>query len=288
MAANKAAHDAALRAIRGGGSDALTSDAGAITLNVFPLIEGVLRSLQDAGLISADRNIPDLSGFEPSADRIAKLEALLGRDLPDDIGTITLVESERLGDVQTVIRWFDLETGVLLLLAVLFVALALWLSSRRIRMVLWLSVGAIGALLIARVLVRLTLEAVTRRQEEPGARVLVDAIIDASLDSLLWFTFVLMAIAAVVAIAAWYVEGREDRSRTSDVTPPQTRRHWVRDNMAPILMVGLGLIVIVALWSVSGPDVALVTAAAIGILLVGVKVAAGGDDDSPAPDHPGG
>ena len=179
MEANKAAHDAALRAIRGGGSDALTSDAGAITLNVFPLIEGVLHSLQDAGLISADRNIPDLSGFEPSADRIAKLETLLGRDLPDDIGTITLVESERLGDVQTVVRWFDLETGVLLLLAVLFVALALWLSSRRIRMVLWLSVGAIGALLTARVLVRLTLEAVTRRQEEPGARVLVDAIVDA-------------------------------------------------------------------------------------------------------------
>ena len=58
--------------------------------------------------------------------------------------------------------------------------------------------------------------------------------------------------------------------------------------MAPILMVGLGLIVIIALWSVSGPDVALVTAAAIGILLVGVKVAAGEEGDTPAPDHPGG
>ncbi len=286
--ANKAAHDAAMRAIRGGDGDALTSDAGAITLNVFPLVEGVLHSLQDAGLINADREIPDLSSFEPSPDRVAKLEAVLGRDLPDDIGTITLIESERLGNVQTVVRWFDLETGVMLLLSVLFVGLALWLSSRRIRMVLWLSVGAIAALLTGRVLVRIMLEAITRRQEEPGARVLVNAIVDAALDSLLSLTFALMAIAAVVAIAAWYWERRKTGERASEETPPRTLGHWVRENMAAILVVGLGLIVIFALWSIGGPDVALITAAAIGLLLVGVKVLAGEDDDMPAPEHPGG
>ena len=52
--------------------------------------------------------------------------------------------------------------GLLLLWAV-FTALALWLSQRRARMVLWLSGGAISALLAGRIVTRLLLEAVARR-----------------------------------------------------------------------------------------------------------------------------
>ncbi len=52
---NVAAYDAALKVIRGGDSEALTSQDGLITLNVFPLIEGVLIQLQDSGIIDADR-----------------------------------------------------------------------------------------------------------------------------------------------------------------------------------------------------------------------------------------
>ena len=53
--ANELAHEATMKVIRGGDSEALTSLDGAITLNVFPLLEGVLVGLQDAGLIDESR-----------------------------------------------------------------------------------------------------------------------------------------------------------------------------------------------------------------------------------------
>lgn len=278
---NKAAHAAAMRAIRGGDSAALTSQDGVIAINIFPLVEGVLRSLQDAGLIGADRDIPDLTDFQPSADRVAALESALGRDLPDDIGTITLIDSENLSVVQDAIRWFDLITIVMVLLAIVSAALALWLSERRIRMVMWLAVGAIAALLTGRVLVRLLLEIITRRQEEAGAGVFVSTLVDAAVDSLMWFSFILIAIAGLVAIVAWFLERRETGERASVETPLRTLGHWVRQNMAAVLVVGLALILVVALWGIGGADVALITAAAAGLLLVGVKVLADQDDDPP-------
>ncbi len=249
---NKAAHDAAMFAIRGGDSAALTSQDGVIAINIFPLVEGVLRSLQDAGLIGADRDIPDLTDFQPSAERVAALETALGRDLPDDIGTITLLDSENLSVVQDAIRWFDLITIVMVLLAIVSAALALWLSERRIRMVMWLAVGAIAALLTGRVMVRLLLEAITRRQEEAGAGVFVRTLVDRAVDSLMWFSFILIAIAGLVAIVAWYLERRETGERVSVETPPRTLGHWVRENMAAVLMVGLALILVVALWGIGG------------------------------------
>jgi hypothetical protein len=212
---NEAAHAATLAAIRGGDSEALTSEAGVISLNIFPLIEGVLRSLQDAGFIDASRDIPDLTEFEASPSTVALLERVLGRDIPDDVGTIVLVDSGNLELVQTVVRWFDLITIVLLLLWAAFTALALWLSERRVRMVVWLGGGAIAALLTGRFVTRLLLEAVTRRQPELEARVVVSAIIDAAVDSLMWFTFVLIAVAAIVAIAALVWERRSPDTHAS-------------------------------------------------------------------------
>jgi|GEM_PF-4651366 len=276
---NKATHEAALKVMRGGDSEALTSEEGLITLNVFPLIEGVLISLQDAGFIDEGREIPDLTGYEPSPRAISLLETVLGRDLPDGIGTIVLVDSENLDLIQTVVRWFDLITIVMLLLWVVFTAMALWLSSRRIRMVLWLSGGAIAALMTARVFARLILAGITRQQEEADARVVVDAIIDAAVDSLMWFTFILIAVAVIVAIAAVAWEHSRTGERPSEETPPRTLGHWVRDNMMAIFAVGIAIIAIMALWSIGGPDIALLTAAALGLLAIAVKVLA---------DHDGG
>jgi hypothetical protein len=96
---NAAAHDAAIAAIRGGGA-VVGSEQGMITLNVFPLIGSVLEALQDAGVIDPSRQIPDLSEYQPPAQTVARLEAVLGRELPDDIGTIQLVTSDRLATVQ--------------------------------------------------------------------------------------------------------------------------------------------------------------------------------------------
>ena len=280
---NKAAHDAAMRVIRGGESEAVTSEEGVIAINIFPLVEGVLLSLQENGLIGESREIPDLTDYQASPQAISAIETLLGRDIPDDVGTIVLIDSENLDLIQTVIRWFDLITIVLLGLWVLFTALALWLSQRRVRMVLWLAGGAIAALLAARFLTRLLLEAITRRQPELEARVVVSAIVDAAVDSLMLFTFVLMVIAVIVAIAAVLWERRDELGRPSMETPPRTIGRWVREHMTAILAVGIGVIGLIALWSIGGAGIAMLTAAAILLLVIAVKVMSDqGDDDEPA------
>ncbi len=283
VAANVVAHDAAIKAIRGGDSEVLTSEEGLITLNIFPLIEGVLLQLQDAGLIDDSRDIPDLTGFEPNADRVQTLERILGRDLPDDIGVITIIDSENLGVVQQVVRYFDLITIIFLLLAVLFVGLALWLSSSRVRMVLWLAGGGIAALAIGRFFTRLILNRITDRAQEGDASVTVLAIIDTAVDSLMWFTFILMAVAVLIALLAVWWERHKTGERAARETPPRTLGHWARDNARLILYVGIGVIAFIVLWDVGGPDIALLAAAAVGLLAVAVKVLTdSGDDEAPA------
>jgi hypothetical protein len=278
---NKAAHDAAMNVIRGGDSDAVTSEEGVIAINIFPLVEGLLLTLQDNGIIDESREIPDLTDYQPTDAAVSTLETLLGRDVPDDFGTIVLVDSENLGAVQTVVQWFDLITVVLLGLWALFTALALWLSQRRVRMVLWLSGGAIAALLAGRLVTRLLLEAVTRRQPELEARVVVSAFIDAAVDSLMWFTFVLIVVAVIVAAVAYLWERRDQLRRPAMETPPRTLGRWVRANATAILAVGIGLIAILALWSVGGPGIALLTASALLLLGMAVKVLSDQADDEP-------
>jgi hypothetical protein len=282
--ANEVAHDVAMKAIRGGDSEALTSEDGLITLNVFPIIEAVLLNLQDGGLIDESREIPDLSTYEPPAETVARLETLLGREIPDDIGTIVLVESEGLGVVQEVVRYFDIITVLMLLLAVLFVGLALWLSASRVRMVLWLAGGAIAALAVGRFFTRLILNAITDKAQEGDASVTVLAIVDAAVDSLMWFTFVVMAISAIVALAAIWWERHKTGERAATETPPRTLGHWARDNAQMLLFVGIGTIAFIVIWNIGGADLALLTAAGLGLLGVAYKVLTGHDDSAPADD----
>lgn len=284
VAVNEAAHDAAMTVIRDPDTDAVTSAQGTISLNVFPLVESVLHGLQDAGVIAEDREIPDLSNYEPNADRIATLESLLGRDIPDDIGTITLVQSDQLGRVQSAVRGFDVITVGLIGIAIACVLLALWLSGRRLRMVLWLALGAIVALMLGRGFVRLVLESVSTTVAEQGLTG-VRGVIDSSVDSLMWFSFALIVVALIVAGLAIIAERRAQISAVTE--SPASLREWLRVHARDIGWIGIGIVAFVALWNVGGPDVTLLLAAVVGLILIGVSVLAGhagGPSESAEPD----
>jgi hypothetical protein len=273
VAVNERAHEAAMKAIRGGDSEVVTSAEGTISVNVFPLIGGALTALQDAGIVPADVELPDLSTYEPNPDRVAQLESLLGRELPDDIGTITLVESDQLATVQSAVRAFDIITIAVLLAAVLFVALALWLSARRLRMVVWLALGAVVALLLGRFTTRLVVGEITGslRDGENGTTVI--GVADATVDSLLWFTFLLIIVAVVVALVAVLVERRAEVAEV--VAEPESVREWVRSRSRAIAYVGMGLVGFVVLWNLGGPDITFVAAALVGLVLIAVAIIGG-------------
>jgi hypothetical protein len=273
---NRLAHDAALTVIRDEG-EAVSAEEGTITLNVFPLIEAALVGLQDAGFIDAEREIPDLSEYQPDAENVARLETLLGRELPDDLGTITLIESDSLVTVQTAVRNFDLITIGLLLLTLVGMVLALWLSRRRVRMVLWLAIGSIAALVLGRAFTRVIIEDISGALRDGPEGTTVRAVIDTSVDQLMWFTFVLIVIALVVAGLVMAYERRTAAAETD--AEPVSLRDWLRQHARTIANAGLAVIGFLVLWNVGGPDIALLAGAAVGVWLVAANVLASDDGD---------
>jgi hypothetical protein len=243
----------------------------------------VLVGLQEAGIIDASREIPDLSSYEPDPDRVATLETLLGRDIPDDIGTITLVQSDRLGTVQSAVRAFDVVTVLLVVIAVVCVLLALWLSQRRLRMVAWLAIGAIVALLLGRGLSRLIMAEVTGAVQDGPGGLTVRATVDSAVDSLMWFSFLLIVVALVVAGAALVIERRAEISGAAGASLAEAGgwRGWLQTRSRAIGYVGMGIVGFVVLWNVGGPDITLLAAAMVGLILIAVSVL-GGRGTTPA------
>ena len=90
------------------------------------------------------------------------------------------------------------------------------------RMVMWLAAGALVTLLLGRFVTRIVLEGITRREREPEVQVLVDAIIDAAEQSFLWFSFLLMAVALVVGLAAWLMERGSASEPAAKASAPET------------------------------------------------------------------
>jgi hypothetical protein len=155
-------------------------------------------------------------------------------------------------------------------------------------MVQWLGVGAVAALLSARIVARLIFSEISAEQQGAESQVIVDAIADAAVDSLMWFTFVLMAVIVIIAAAAAIWERSRSGQRPSEETPMRTLARWAGEHAMVVLGVGLAIIAVMALWNVGGPDIALLIAAALALLAIAVKVMAdqGRDDRAAAVPAP--
>ena len=120
-------------------ADAATVVDGQVVLEVYPALLVALQELQTAGIIAPDVELPDPATAEPPGVVRGILETRLGVTFPADFGTIPLMPAERLETAQTAVRVFDLVVIVLIALAVALVALAIWLSGKRLRMVVFLA-----------------------------------------------------------------------------------------------------------------------------------------------------
>jgi hypothetical protein len=140
-------------------------------------------------------------------------------------------------------------------------------------MVVWLAVGAIVALLLGRFTTRLVGGEVTGalRDGENGAT--VSGVVDSTVDSLLWFTFLLIIVAVAVALVAVLVERRAEVAEV--VAEPESVREWIRSRSRAIAYVGMGLVGFVVLWNLGGPDITFVAAALVGLVLIAVAIIGG-------------
>jgi hypothetical protein len=294
VAGNRAAHEAAMAAIRGG-DEALASEQGVITLNVFPLIEGALVRLQESGFLPADLQIPDLSEYQVPEQTVSRLEGLLGRDLPDDLGTITLVQSDRLAGVQQAVRLFDLLTLGLVAVTLVLMVLAVWLSARRLRMVMWLAIGSAVALLLGRLVTRFVVTDISGSLADGPSGQTVRGVIEASVNQVMWFSFGVIVLALVVAGLAFVFDRQAEADARGATAPRLSVGGWLHANSRIIGYIGLGIIGFIVLWRVAGPDIALLAAAGVGLWLIamgvlgsGGEAAGGGTSEAGAPAGSGG
>jgi hypothetical protein len=175
-----------------------------ITINLLPVINAVLTRIEDLvpEIFGRTVNLPEINADEiPEAAR-QRLSSALGIDLDGDFGVIKIYDADRVQAAQNALRLFERAVIILWLLTVVFAALALWLSRRRRRTLLQLTVGAIIGLIVVRRLGYWFEDNLGTRQSDALMRRAVRSAGDIVLDSFFVLTAALLILLVIVAVVA--------------------------------------------------------------------------------------
>ena len=213
--ANRFVHSRVLLVLDGEGEE-ISVVEGKVLLNLLPLVNLALVQIESVadGLFGRDVDIPEIEPGDIPAEAISRLEAAFGRDLPDDFGQVVVYDSDELGAIQDSVRLFERLVYVAIVLMLLLVPLALWLSRRKRRTLVQLMAGFAIVLVIERRLAIAATEQVLDRMR-PEGRAAGEAFTDRLLDSLFSYTGWLLAIVLIVLVVAlltgpypWAVKAR--------------------------------------------------------------------------------
>jgi hypothetical protein len=277
--------------------DAISVSNGYVQLDVFPVIGKALEQLQAIGIIPANVTLPDLTTDEAPAALAARLESALGVTLPADFGTIQLMPADRLTAAQTVVKAFDLIVIALIVLAVVLVALTIWLSRDRRRMVVYLALGTVIAFVLMRFSARSLPDAVTGGIADKGLAGALRSVMTSVAADFVALTTIILVVTAALCIVA-YVAGRPawlvrltsrsagavsaGASRTaaaaSDARSRTDPAATIRENRPAVERIGIGAIAFVVAWLAIGLEVALLGLALVVAWLLIVRIVA----DEPA------
>jgi hypothetical protein len=270
-------HERIVRVLRGD-STALSVVDGYVVLDLFPVVGVALTQLQQAGIIPADVQLPDLTSPDSRDVLDQRLDAALGVTLPPDFGTMQLMPADRLLAAQGVIRVFDAFVIIMIVLSVLLVLLALGLATHRIRMLLFLSIGVIVAFLLARLAIRSIEGALVDGIANGDVRGAITVLLDAVFENLRSVTIFVLIATVIVAILA-FVAGRPRKPASAIAgASPEVSAATRRQRLE---RAGIGVIIIVLAWIAVGPEVAFLGA----VLVIGLEIVIRGRDD-PAPFKP--
>lgn len=200
--ANQFVHTQLLAALKGEG-ETVEVQNGQVVLNLVPLVNEGLKAISGiaSDLIGRDVQLPQVSGDEVPSKAISEIEQALGVDLPDDFGHIVVYSSQELAEIQQAIHLFQTGIVVLTILWIAFTAGALWVSQRRRRTLLQLSVSFAVVLVIERRFAMATADQIvdTAKPENQAA---ASSIVDQVLGSLLTYTGWMLAIVLIVVVVA--------------------------------------------------------------------------------------
>jgi hypothetical protein len=137
-----------------------------------------------------------------------RVSQALGTPVDEDFGVIVIDDNGALSAAQEAIRLFGIAVWILVILTIVLIPLALWVSHRRRRTLLQLVFGiALGLVLIRRVGFRLEGDAVDRIANETNraaAKAITQSFVDPLLDATLIALWILLAIAVVAVVTGPY------------------------------------------------------------------------------------
>lgn len=242
-------------AILRGDDGAVTVREGKVLLNLLPLVNLALGSIQRVAsdLVGSDVTLPTIQEGEAPNESITKLEQALGVDLPDSYGQLVVYDTEDLAALQQAVSTLERLLVLLLVLIPVLVAASLWVSTRRRRTLIQLAAGAAVGLVVVRRIAIISRDSLFERidtQRFPSVRVLTNEL----MESLFRTTAVLLAIVLLTLLIAlitgpypWAVTARgwvRDGARgvaaafSGERLPDTGRVRWIRDHRDGLMLGG--------------------------------------------------
>jgi len=180
--------------------------------------DGALES--ENGVVSI--NLDDIAGVV-----IEKVEAT-GLELPDvegELGSIVVYEDQQLAAVQSLAQAIDTLGWFLPLLALVFIAAALWLSRDRRRTTAILGFGTAIGMVVSLIALRYGRNYVVNAIEDVTKQQAVGEAWDLILERLIQMMWAALILALIVGFVAWFL-GSSDRSVRTRTWASNTIQRW--------------------------------------------------------------
>ncbi len=236
-----------------------------VKMDLVPLVAVALQRLdvQIPGLLGRDVTLPPIDPATAPDDVRTLLQDALGRKLPADFASITLLRGSQGYEAKHALRLFNDLVILVVIVTVVLITAALLVAVRRRRTALWLGLGSLLAIVAARIVeVRLEDAAVGAVKTQGGAtvaRAIVGSAV-ASLNAFLAWVAVAGAIVAVAALLAGRPQWLDAMSRgfaklfgvASDLSTPDTGAgRWMAGHLDLLRVAGVAVAIVVLLF-VSG------------------------------------
>ena len=219
---------------------------GEVVLDVVPLIVRTIGLLQEQGVIPDSFDITEIANEVSSNRMVQVLARVFGVTVPENFGQITVLNAEQvdaasatLSSAQQALSIFQKGTFVLGVLALLMVALALYLSLDRRRTLAQLMLGIGVGALVMRIGIDRVVVAIDSAIEKAGAKAAAVRITESLTESLARTLMVMALVGIVVGLIAVFLRPGKDGSESKLATVIAARADAAR-----IAVVGMGLAVL--------------------------------------------
>ena len=259
-----------------------------VVLNYLPLVNQALQSVSStvSQLIGKPLTLPEITPDTVPSEAITKLEAALGVTLPDTFGTLVVYDAAELATVQNAVNVARQGLIGLVILFVLAIAVALWVSPRRRRTILQLAVAVAVVTVIERRLGISSVEEVVdiaKPENQAAVRAIAETLIGWFLDYTRTFLVLALLAVAVALLTGPYVwavalrRGVADLARNAVHTDGSVEvggaSTWVAEHRIPV-MAAVGIVAVATFWlfDLSAGWALLVAIVAIALELVAWRV----------------